>query len=263
MLELIRHHEILELRLARPPANALDPALIAELRRAVETAPAGGARALVLSGRPGMCSGGLDVPALLPLQREQIAVAWRDFYGLMAALVRSPIPVAAAITGHSPAGGAVLAICCDYRVMAEADSGRAAAGGRGDFQIGLNEVRVGLALPPVIHAVLARLVGEHQAERLGVAGLLVGASEAHRVGLVDELAPVEQVVPQALAWCQTLLALPPTAMATTRELARRSLVRLFEQDSTEELAGLVETWMGAETQGAMGALVARLAEKRR
>lgn len=252
MLELISHDRILEVRLARPPANALDPALIAELRRVVETAADGGARALVLSGRPGMFSGGLDVPALLPLDRGRIAEAWRDFYGLMAALVRSPIPVAAAITGHSPAGGAVLAICCDYRVMAE-----------GQYQIGLNEVQVGLALPPVIHRMLARLVGDHQAERLGVAGLLVDGAEARRVGLVDELVSADQTVARALAWCQSLLALPPQAMASTRELARRSVVALFEQDSTEELAGLVETWMGAETQGAMRALVARLAEKRR
>lgn len=247
-----QHHQIVELRLARPPANALDPALIAELRRAVEAAPGGGARALILSGRAGMFSAGLDVPALLPLDRAAIAGAWRDFYALMDALARSPIPVAAAITGHSPAGGAVLAICCDYRVMAD-----------GNFQIGLNEVQVGLPLPPVIHAMLARLVGDHQAERLGVPGLLVSAAEAQRVGLVDELAPVEQVVPQALAWCQRLLALPPKAMSATREMARRNLARLFEQDSSSELAGLVEAWMSEETQGAMRALVARLAEKRR
>ena len=255
MLESIEHdphHQIVELRLARPPVNALDPALIAGLRRAVESAPANGARALVLSGRAGMFSAGLDVPALLPLDRDGIAAAWRDFYGLMAALARSPIPVAAAITGHSPAGGAVLAICCDYRVMAE-----------GNFQIGLNEVQVGLALPPVIHATLARLVGAHQAERLGVPGLLVSPGEAYRIGLVDELAPAEQVVSQALAWCRHLLALPPQAVSATRELARRDLASRFGQDPSTELAGLVETWTSSETQGAMRALVARLAEKRR
>jgi Delta3-Delta2-enoyl-CoA isomerase len=133
----------------------------------------------------------------------------------------------------------------------------------GNFQIGLNEVQVGLALPPVIHATLARLVGAHQAERLGVPGLLVGPGEAYRIGLVDELAPAEQVVSQALSWCRRLLALPPQAMSATREQARRDLASRFGQDPSTELAGLVETWTSSETQGAMRALVARLAEKRR
>jgi Delta3-Delta2-enoyl-CoA isomerase len=251
MLEHLRHDDILELRLARPPANALDPGLIATLLDAVESAPAAGARAVVLSGRPGMFSGGLDVPSLLPLSGEEIAVVWRNLYGVLAALACSPIPVAAAITGHSPAGGAVLAICCDTRIMAA-----------GDFRIGLNEVRVGLGLPPSIYGALARLVGDHQAERLGVAGLLVRGDEALRLGLVDQLVPVEEVVPAAIDWCRSILALPPRAMAQTRALARRNLVRLFAGDATAELQALVETWTGAETQSAMRALVARLAEKR-
>jgi enoyl-CoA hydratase/carnithine racemase len=252
MLERQVHDgDILELRLARPPANALDPGLIGALRAAVEAAPASGARALVLSGRPGMFSGGLDVPALLPLSNAEIAATWHDFYGLMAALARSPVPVAAAITGHSPAGGAVLAIWCDYRVMAE-----------GDFRIGLNEVRVGLPIPPVIFHALRRQVGERHAERLGVAGLLVTAAEALAIDLVDELVPVEAVVPRAVEWCRGLLALPPGAMAETRRLARRTLVSLFEGDPAAELVTLVEQWTSAETQGAMRALVAKLAAKR-
>ena len=95
----------------------------------------------------------------------------RDFFRLMRALAASPIPTVAAITGHAPAGGAVLSIFCDARVMAE-----------GDFRIGLNEVQVGLSLPRVIHTALVRVVGERQAERLGVGGLLVPAGEALRIG---------------------------------------------------------------------------------
>lgn len=116
MLERTEHGEILELRLARPPANALDAALIAALGEAIEGAPASGARALVLSGRR-MFSGGLDVPALLTLDRAGMEQTLRDFFRLMRALAASPIPTIAAITGHAPAGGAVLSIFCDARVM--------------------------------------------------------------------------------------------------------------------------------------------------
>jgi len=132
VLESIRHDATLELKLARPPVNALDPRLVAALREAVTAAPAQGARAIVMSGQPGLFSAGLDVPHLLTLDRAAMIAFWGELFGLLRAIARSPIPTVAAITGHSPAGGAVLAIFCDYRVMA-----------RGAFRIGLNEVQVG------------------------------------------------------------------------------------------------------------------------
>ena len=250
MLERIQHEAILELRLARPPANALDSALIAALAIALEGAPAAGAGAVVLSGRPGMFSGGLDVPALLTLDRTAMESTLRDFFRLLRALAASPIPTVAAITGHAPAGGAVLSIFCDARVMAE-----------GDFKIGLNEVQVGLSLPQVIHTALARVVGERQAERLGVGGLLISGAEALRVGLVDELAPVEGVVERALERCRDLLKLPPRAMSTTRALCRAELIAAFDRQQGETYERFVDDWFGAETQGAMRALVERLRRK--
>jgi Delta3-Delta2-enoyl-CoA isomerase len=251
MLDTIRHDDILELRLDRPPANALDQALIASLRRGIEAAPREGARALVVSGAQGMFSGGLDVPSLVGLDHTAITHAWQDFYDLMKALATSPIPVAAAVTGHSPAGGAVIAICSDYRVMAQ-----------GDFKIGLNEVRVGIALPPVILQLLRRIVGDRQAERLGVGGLMIDAQEALRVGLVDELAPVEGVIQVALHWCRTMLELPPNAMATTRRLARAPIAALFAEPQGE-VEQVVRDWGSEETQTALAALIARLRAKKR
>ena len=250
MLERTEHGDILELRLARPPANALDPALIAALADAIEGAPAGGARAVVLSGSPGMFSGGLDVPVLLTLDRAGMETTLRDFFRLMRALAASPIPTVAAITGHAPAGGAVLSIFCDARIMAE-----------GEFKIGLNEVQVGLSLPQVIHSALARVVGERQAERLGVGGLLISAGEALHVGLVDELVPVEAVVERALERCRDLLKLPPRAMATTRALCRAGLVAAFDRQQRDTYERFALDWFGDETQGAMRALVARLQAK--
>src|SRR5262249_10951197 len=106
---------------------------------------------------------------------------------------------------------------------------------------GLNEVQVGLALPPVIHAALRRQVGPRQAERLATAGLLLSPEEAARAGLVDELAPADRVVERAIEWCQGLLALPPEAMGMTRKEARADLVALFD-GFEEELLGVTENW---------------------
>lgn len=251
MLERIEHGPILELQLSRPPVNALDGALLKALRQAVERAPDEGHRALVLSGAPGMFSAGLDVPALLQLDRAALLEVWDDFFALMAALARSPIPVCAAVTGHSPAGGAVLAIFCDYRIMAD-----------GEFQIGLNEVQVGLEVPEPICRALARLVGPYRAERLLVVGAMLTGREANQEGLVDELAQPETVVDRSVAWCRELLELPPGAMSGTRAIARADLARLFDGVDRESLETFADAWFSEETQQTLKALVERLQEKK-
>ncbi|MGE0640067.1 MAG: enoyl-CoA hydratase/isomerase family protein [Thermoanaerobaculia bacterium] len=251
MFETKDHGDVREIRLARPPANALNPDLIELLADAVEAAPHAARRALVISGRPGMFSGGLDVPELLTLDEAGMEQTLRDFFRLMRNLATSPIPIVAAITGHAPAGGAVISIFCDVRVMAE-----------GDYRIGLNEVQVGLSLPEVIHTALRHVVGERHAERLGVGGLLVPASEALRIGLVDELVPEEKVVDRAIAIARDLIKLPPRAMATTRALCRRNLVEAFARQEERTYERFVTDWFGDETQGAMRALVDRLRKKK-
>lgn len=251
MLQTIDHGPVRELRLDRPPANALSPELIAALGEAVLAAPGEGARALVISGAPGRYSGGLDVPLLLTLDRAAIRSTWRDFYTLLGALAASPVPVAAAMTGHAPAGGTVLAIFCDYRVMAE-----------GDFKVGLNEVPVGIPMPPVIHGALAHWVGPGKAERLCVTGRLISPAEAEAVGLVDELAPLDEVIPRAVDWLRGLLALPSGVVARTRTLCRADLVRLFDRREGE-VDWMVDRWFEDETQATLRGLVERLAAKKR
>jgi enoyl-CoA hydratase/carnithine racemase len=252
MLERIEHdHGILELRLTRPPVNALNPALIAALKRAIEQAPSDGAEALVLSGSPGLFSAGLDIPALLQLDRAAMRAFWNDFFGVCAALARSPIPIVAAVTGHSPAGGAVLAIFCDYRVMA-----------RGEFRIGLNEVRVGLTVPDCIQAALRRLIGTYRAERLLVAGTMLDSEDALAAGFVDELTGIDQVVTRAVAWLEPLLQLPRRAMLETRAMARADLARLFDDPASLPVEAFLDGWFAPEAQATLRALVERLRSKK-
>ncbi|MEM7049460.1 MAG: enoyl-CoA hydratase/isomerase family protein [Acidobacteriota bacterium] len=250
MFEIIDHDSIRELRIARPPVNALSPELIAGLRKAIEDAPGMGIEAMILSGRPGMFSAGLDVPHLLGLDRDAIAPFLDNLFGLMRAIALAPVPIAAAVTGHSPAGGAIMAIFCDTRIMAE-----------GSYKIGFNEVEVGLPVPGVVYRALERRVGARQAERLCLSGSLITADEAYEIGFVDALAPAEKVAERALTWCQKLLALPPTAVRKTRQVTRQDLHRAFEELQVQtEL--FVDAWFSDETQGAMRALVARLAERK-
>ncbi len=250
MLLTFDHDNIRELRLNRPPVNALTSELLVKLRQTVESAPQEGFRALVLSGTPGRFSAGLDVPFLLTLDRAGISTLWHDLYGVLKAIATSPIPIVAAITGHAPAGGAVLAAFCDWRVMAD-----------GDFKIGLNEVHVGLPMPPVILLALRRLVGARQAERLAVGGLLVSPKEALDVGLIDELSSPDKVTDAALAWCRSRLALPAEAMTVTRREARADLIALFGSGVDSELEKVAASWWHPDTQKTLRELAAKLGKK--
>ena len=250
MLERIRHNDILELRLARPPVNALNAELLAALREAVASAPAEGARGLIISGGPTVFSAGLDVPTLLSLDRGDLEASWREFFGAMETIARSPLPSVAAIAGHAPAGGAVLSTVCEYRVMA-----------RGPFRIGLNEVQVGLIPPECVQYAFRRLVGIYRGERLLVSGTMLDAEHALAVGLVDELVDVDHVVARAVAWLSDLLALPSTAMRITRSIARADLVAAISDPSRLDLPRFLDEWYSEETQGVLKSLVARLKSK--
>jgi len=202
-----------------------------------------------------MFSGGLDVIELLQLDHAGMIAFWDDFFGLMAAIARSPIPTVAAITGHSPAGGAVLSIFCDYRVMARSPDPEK------PFRIGLNEVQVGLMVPEVIQLALRRLVGAHRAERLMVAGAMLDSDEALHIGLVDEVVAVDDVLARALAWCRQHLALPPLAMSNTRRFARSDLAELMGDARRFPSSDFAALWFGEETQGVLRALVEKLKSK--
>jgi 3,2-trans-enoyl-CoA isomerase len=225
MLELIEHGDVREIRLARPPVNALNGGLLEALIDAVQAAARERA-AMVISGRPGVFSAGLDVPAILALDREGMIRVFAALWRAQQAIALSPVPVVFGITGHCPAGGTVLAIHADYRVMAE-----------GEFRLGLNEVQVGLYPGPVIHGAFHRLVGGHAAQLL-TRGALIDPATALRMGLVDELCEASQCAARAVGMAQEIISLPRDAMLRTRALAREDLVALFGAPrDAERLAG--------------------------
>jgi len=250
VLEIHGHGAVTEISLARPPVNALDGALLDRLVEALASSVQAGARALVVSGRPGLFSAGIDVRALLALERDGVADYWRRFFGTLRAIAGCPVPIGAAITGHSPAGGAVLGLFCDHRIMAD-----------GAFAIGLNEVRVGLPLPEVILAALRRQVGARRAEHLGVGGRMLSPAAALECGLVDRVVAAGEVVSATVGWARELVELPPLAMLATRANARADLVALFDDIGPADCARMADRWMADETQQTMRAVLASLGRK--
>lgn len=232
----------------RPPANALDHELVGKLLGALDTVQASSACALVLTGRPGMFSGGLDVPALIDCKRPDIERFWQQFFLLTCRLAASPVPVIAALSGHAPAGGAVLALQCDYRIGVD-----------GNFKIGLNEVQVGLPVPGTILLALEEVIGPRLARRIASRGTLLPMNEALAIGLVDELVDAENLMPTALTRARELLALPPVAMNTTRLAGKARLIEAYSNCS--DVATATDWWFSTETQAEMRKLVERLAKK--
>ena len=108
----------------------------------------------------------LDLPVLAPAYAHGV---WTDV-DLMQTIATLPVPVVFAMQGHAMAGGLLLALFSDYRILP-----------RGPFKTGLNEVQVGLIAPTPVHQALVRLVGPNVAARMLVSGAVVPAEEADRV----------------------------------------------------------------------------------
>lgn len=253
-IEILRHDgDVVEIRLARPPVNALDPDLCNALRNAITEAVTQGAKGLVLSGNPKVLSAGLDVPYLLSLgdDRPALLAGWGAFFDAARTLASSPVPVVAAITGHAPAGGCVLALCCDYRVMARSEDPTR------PFRIGLNETQVGLVAPAGIQQLMERTVGKHRAGVLLATGALVDAERALAIGLVDEVASSDQTVARAVAWLQSLLKLPREPVLKTRAIARADVIAAMSPENIQ-LDHFIDAWTEPDTQAGLKALVERL-----
>lgn len=245
MLDIIAHGDITELRMNRPPANALNHELLEALLAGYEQAINQGARALMLSGQAGMFCAGIDVPELLGQSRADIHRFWSLLFHSSKSLATCPVPVVAVLAGHSPAGGAVLAAHCDYRIGAE-----------GSFKIGFNEVQVGLPLPLSILHVFQELVGSRVARQFGMQGALMPMTQACEIGLVDELVPAEQLEQRALEYLDGLLSLPPIAMNSTRLNAKADIIEMLENSEDVDLT--TAAWFSDETQTAMTRLVESL-----
>jgi 3,2-trans-enoyl-CoA isomerase len=250
MLESIEHGNVREIRLARPPANALSADLVELITKSlIEAGEEAGA--VVVSGLPGMFSAGLDVPQLMQFDREAMCQFWELFLRMLKTIAHMPIPTAFAMTGHAPAGGIVMALFGDYRIMP-----------RGNFKTGLNEVQVGLVVSPPIHNALVRAVGAHTAEKILVAGELMGSERAKDIGLIDEqVDDPESAVTRAIEWCEQHLALPQLAMLTSREMARADLHGFFDDESELGVDKFVDIWFSDSTRATLTALVERLTNK--
>jgi enoyl-CoA hydratase len=199
----------------RPPANAMDLALLEEIIAAVESLAVNPPRALVLAGGPGVFSAGLDLKLMPRYGAEDRRRTVAAVNAMALTVYELPCPVVGAVTGHAVAGGLVLALCTDLRVASSAG------------RYGLTEVQVGVGYPQAAIGVVCAELAAHAARRLALGGELLSAGECMRLGVFDELADPDEVLPRALELATSLAGFPPEVYARTkRELRAATAVRL-------------------------------------
>jgi enoyl-CoA hydratase/carnithine racemase len=177
------------------------------------------ARAIVLRGsNKKFFSIGFDVPQLYGLPEGEFQLFYDSFDHMCFDLYTMPKPTVAAITGHAIAGGCILALCCDYRLVA--------AGRR---LMGLNEVKLGVPVPYLVDCVLRDLVGVRYAREILELGEFYRPEEQLRYGMVDGVFPLEDLVAKAIGKAEQLGALPSLAY----QMIKRSRV---ERVAAEVLA---------------------------
>ncbi len=227
------------LTLDRPPANAIDETLLADLAAAVDAAAADdGVRAVVLTGAGAFFSAGFDFAA--PRRDE---AAERTLYALYRdahlKLLTIPKPTVAMVNGHAVAGGFVLALACDYRLGLDAD-----------YWVGLNEVAVGAAFPRAAFEIVRLRLPHARACELMLGATLYPASQAIRLGLVDEVFPPDTFEETVLRRVTRLAELPREAYAHAKGALVAEAVSRIQSETADEAARAMAVWNATESRAA-------------
>lgn len=239
-------------RLSHGKANTINAQMVDELKQAFAAlAEDDAARGVVLTGGDGCFSAGLDVIEVYEYDEAQFETFWRGFTSLAEQLYTFPKALVAAVTGYSPAGGCVLALCCDYRVMAE-----------GKYTIGLNEIAVGLLLPEPIFLPLAHLVGFDKAYQLILGGTLLKARDACDAGLVNEVCPLEDVLARAESRLKRWLVFDDEAWRMSKANMRRPMREAYGKDFDTLYGEGLRQWWSPECRASVGRLVQMLKMKK-
>lgn len=220
---------MIEIRMDGPGKNSLGTGMMTFL---LERLKAADGKPVLVTGAGDAFSAGLNLKEVAALDADGMVAFLRLLEECMSALYLYPGPTVAAVNGHAIAGGCVVAMCCDHRVMTSQPRAR----------IGLNETALGVRFPPRILAIVRRRLPSQFVDRLLLGGDLIGASEALRLGVVDEVA--DDVMATAQARLAILGAHPSEAYAQTKaDLRGRTASDLCSDEAHARMLGeALATW---------------------
>jgi enoyl-CoA hydratase/carnithine racemase len=173
---------IATIRLNRPPMNAINAQLRAELAvAATAVADDQQVRAAIIYGGERVFAAGADIKEMADADYTTMAVVGRQLQDALTAVASIGKPVVAAITGYALGGGLELALCADFRVAGETS------------KVGQPEILLGLIPGAGGTQRLPRLIGPARAKDIVFTGRFVGAAEALAIGLIDKVVPDAEV----------------------------------------------------------------------
>jgi len=226
-------------RLAKGITNAIGMQMVNDLRAAVEEVrddPE--ARAMLLTSESDrFFSIGLDIPELIEYEKDQFTQFISLFDQLCIEIYTMPKPTVVGLRGHATAGGAILALTGDHRIMT---TGRAV--------MGLNEVRLGVTIPFPSYHMLRDLVGTRIARDVTEVGDLYDPQELLAMGLVDEVVPADQVLFIARELATSLAASPTEAYAAIKANRTEPLVATIMAGLAPKQAEFVDMWYSEAAQ---------------
>lgn len=250
-LRFTRDAGLVTLTLDKPRGNAIDAALVADLRRAVEEiAGDPGIRGVLLrSAHPKLFSPGLDLQALVEWDRDAMRAFMQAFAETVWALFGLSRPVVAAVGGHAVAGGCILALTADYRVL------------RRGVRIGLNEVKVGVPLPWSVTLLLRATATPEALSKVALLGRNFQDDEALAAGLADEIAESAAFDATCRARLEEFAEKDPHALGTTKGYLRGELLARMKADEAARMDDFLDGWFSEATRERIRATVESLRRK--
>jgi enoyl-CoA hydratase len=239
---------VMVLRLEGGKANAMTSDVLDTIERLIdelERAPAGAA---VLTGYDRFFSAGLAVTKLVDLDRPAMRMFIDHFARAMMRIFACEKPIVAAINGHAIAGGCVLALMCDWRVLADDPK----------LAIGLNEVRLGIGLPAIVVEPLRAQVPPPSLVPIALEGRLFDSKQALAVGLVHELVPPAELAARAHAKATELAAFPADGMAQIKRALRAPILDAILRTSAVETERWLDSWFSDSARERVRAVAEKL-----
>ncbi len=233
------HDNVREVAIDRPKANALNEALVDDLAEAIDAArDDAGIRALLLtSAVDGFFSVGFDVREVFDYDRPRMAAYWTRFTDLYETVYHFPKPVVAALPGHTFAGGIILALAADVRLMTE-----------GKFGLGVSGINLGLPLPPGVMNMAVNAIGHGHARRLFITGETIDPQQAYTMGFVHELAAPGALGERALIRARDMADKSPTAFNAVHDMFDTLSGRPGLGSDRDRLDTFLDLWFSDEAE---------------
>ena len=237
--------------LDRGKSNALNREMITELNDILTNISSDpNIAGVIITGKEPFFSAGLDLIELYNYNEEEAESFWHLFLKFIANITAFKKPMVAAINGHSPAGGCVIALACDYRVMAE-----------GKYIIGLNEVPVGIIVPNSIFNLYSFWIGSANASRSLLEGKLFTPEEALQVGLVDELVNPASIITAAERRIRKYMGMESNTWQQSKLSIRKDLIASTDADQNEALKVMLKQWWAPTTRNILKTIIDNLQKK--